>query len=136
MHPQSTTTTRNRQQAVMTMALWPAVMMMPMADVTLSVATGMTSRLCAGTLSGQDIATLEVSDECGTSCSSSRSSASCGHELPGKVINFITDTVKFLTVEVRINNKLATAIIDTGAQASIISLQLVDKLNLPIYSDF
>ena len=85
-------------------------------------------------MSGQDIATLEVSDDCDTSCSSSRPSA-CDHEVPGKVINFITDTVKFLTVQVQINNKLATAIIDTGAQASLISSQLVDKLNLPIYSD-
>ena len=51
-------------------------------------------------MSGQDIATLEVSDDYDTSCSSSRSSASCDKEVPGKVINFITDTVKFLTVEV------------------------------------
>ena len=39
----------------------------------------------------------------------------------------ILTPLKFLTVEVRINNKLATAIIDTGAQASLISSQLVDK---------
>ena len=86
-------------------------------------------------MSVQDVAALDVSDECDTSCSSSGSSASCDHKVPGKVINFITDTVKFLTVEVQINNKLATAIIDTGAQASLISSQLVDKLNIPIYSD-
>jgi hypothetical protein len=50
--------------------------------------------------------------------------------LPGKVVNLISDKVDLLKVRVSLNGQSELAILDTGAESSLISQNLAAKLNL------
>lgn len=51
---------------------------------------------------------------------------------PGKIVSFIGSDIKFLKVEVKLNNKIVIAVIDSGAERSLISSKLAQELELDI----
>ena len=50
--------------------------------------------------------------------------------LPGKIITLISDKVDLLRIQVSVNGHVVSAIIDTGAETSLISHSLASRLNL------
>ncbi|XP_018014769.1 uncharacterized protein LOC108671710, partial [Hyalella azteca] len=55
--------------------------------------------------------------------------------MPGKLVNLVGGSDLLLRVMVQINNKEVLAVIDSGAIASLMSLELAQSLNLSISSD-
>jgi hypothetical protein len=60
-----------------------------------------------------------------------------GHSVlvPGKVVNFIGLGTALLRVTVTLNDKLVITVLDSGAEKSLITVELTNLLNLPITND-